>query len=575
MVRRALVVVAGFLVCGGLAVGGPFAGPGGVRMDAPFVTIDPIVDGADSFVSPDESEWADAAVASDGFLDPTTGASPGGLFYYQVKDDWTATSATGTCGNQVTYPGPTFFIAHDIFGAPTGLFSGFRSNDAGDWNYVKVTMQSGTIVECWNFGGFGVTPTPTHCPFSDLNEPDDGLWLADAGGLGASSLIPEGAGPDLIDDRGFIVRRDLDPATDVHWFPGDPEPGDGGWDWSAYHGCFARAGFNQTFQDANGPDFDPLHDFDHECYEWAFHDSVATDAPLQCFEWRIVWIDPPKRWIVFFAPDFWIHFGFPPVPALPWAAAIALALVFGVGGFLAFRRRRAAGLTPVLVLALAAPFLVACGGEGNQRKDPPRIQVPPWVPKEGWIGRAYTDQIVATGQSPPFTFTLAAGSMPPGLNLGTTGTVNGTPTQAGTFPVDIDVTDATNDTIVARTTFHVGDGPVPPNGQIPIELVSLSLRSVSPIVVVHRDSTNPNLNEAFGVVRIRGGDPTQPYQFQCLDTGTLPLAPPNVFLFTPNGTLRYKPGPATPAGQHVLQIQVTNLGQPTQQFPVTVDVQVP
>jgi hypothetical protein len=43
------------------------------------------------------------------------------------------------------------------------------------------------------------------------------------------------------------------------------------------------------------------------------------------------------------------------------------------------------------------------------------------------LGVPYTQTLVATGGVPPYTYTLTAGSLPPGLNLSSTGTISGTP----------------------------------------------------------------------------------------------------------------------------------------------------
>jgi len=47
-------------------------------------------------------------------------------------------------------------------------------------------------------------------------------------------------------------------------------------------------------------------------------------------------------------------------------------------------------------------------------------------------GTAYNQTIVATGGTPPYTFSLVSGTLPPGLTLATSGTVTGTPPALGT-----------------------------------------------------------------------------------------------------------------------------------------------
>jgi hypothetical protein len=49
---------------------------------------------------------------------------------------------------------------------------------------------------------------------------------------------------------------------------------------------------------------------------------------------------------------------------------------------------------------------------------------------------------VASGGSPPFTWTVTTGALPPGLMLGSDGSLSGTPTSAGSFPFTVTATDS-------------------------------------------------------------------------------------------------------------------------------------
>lgn len=59
----------------------------------------------------------------------------------------------------------------------------------------------------------------------------------------------------------------------------------------------------------------------------------------------------------------------------------------------------------------------------------------------GSIGTAYSQTIVATGGTAPRTFSLAAGSLPPGLVLSSGGVLSGTPTTANSYGFTVRVTD--------------------------------------------------------------------------------------------------------------------------------------
>ena len=52
----------------------------------------------------------------------------------------------------------------------------------------------------------------------------------------------------------------------------------------------------------------------------------------------------------------------------------------------------------------------------------------------GQVGSAYSSALVGSGGIPPYTYSIASGSLPPGLTLNSsTGAITGTPTTAGTF----------------------------------------------------------------------------------------------------------------------------------------------
>jgi alpha-amylase len=55
----------------------------------------------------------------------------------------------------------------------------------------------------------------------------------------------------------------------------------------------------------------------------------------------------------------------------------------------------------------------------------------------------YSQTITASGGTGSLTFGVPAGTLPPGLTLGTSGVLSGTPTQAGTFTFTVTATDAT------------------------------------------------------------------------------------------------------------------------------------
>ena len=59
----------------------------------------------------------------------------------------------------------------------------------------------------------------------------------------------------------------------------------------------------------------------------------------------------------------------------------------------------------------------------------------------GTVGTAYSRTLAATGGTSPYTWSLASGSLPVGLNLSSSGILSGTPTAEGSFNFTIRVTD--------------------------------------------------------------------------------------------------------------------------------------
>ena len=94
----------------------------------------------------------------------------------------------------------------------------------------------------------------------------------------------------------------------------------------------------------------------------------------------------------------------------------------------------------------------------------------PQPPPAGEVGASYSDQLVVTGGTSPFTWTVSAGSLPPGVTLSSAGgLLSGTPTAAGTFSFTVKVTDSASLSATAALTLTVIpapslSNPAPPQG---------------------------------------------------------------------------------------------------------------
>ena len=87
-----------------------------------------------------------------------------------------------------------------------------------------------------------------------------------------------------------------------------------------------------------------------------------------------------------------------------------------------------------ILLATIVAAVAAVGAAAFSFKGPP--------PPGGIVGQPYSYQWVHTGVGPgyEYTYTVDSGSLPPGLNLSSSGRLSGTPTQAGSFQFYIEVT---------------------------------------------------------------------------------------------------------------------------------------
>jgi hypothetical protein len=76
--------------------------------------------------------------------------------------------------------------------------------------------------------------------------------------------------------------------------------------------------------------------------------------------------------------------------------------------------------------------------------------------KTGRLGRDYRASFKTKGGQGPFSWSITFGALPPGLNFNTTtGAITGIPTQAGEFPLTVQVTDALGGVDVENLTLRI------------------------------------------------------------------------------------------------------------------------
>lgn len=77
----------------------------------------------------------------------------------------------------------------------------------------------------------------------------------------------------------------------------------------------------------------------------------------------------------------------------------------------------------------------------------------------GTVGQSYTAGLTASGGQSPYSWALAQGQLPAGLQLTSGGTITGTPTAAGQASATVQVTDATGGQASGTITISVASAP--------------------------------------------------------------------------------------------------------------------
>ncbi|RMD79932.1 MAG: hypothetical protein D6809_02435, partial [Gammaproteobacteria bacterium] len=141
----------------------------------------------------------------------------------------------------------------------------------------------------------------------------------------------------------------------------------------------------------------------------------------------------------------------------------ALAVTAAGDAYVAGKTRSVAGSgTPFPTTAGVVQPAAAGGEEGFVVRfgSPAALAVDTSVLPEATVGLAYGFSLQASGGITPYAWSIAAGSLPPGLSLDpATGAISGTPTTAGSYSFTVQVTDAVGSTATRSLSLVVNAPP--------------------------------------------------------------------------------------------------------------------
>ena len=157
----------------------------------------------------------------------------------------------------------------------------------------------------------------------------------------------------------------------------------------------------------------------------------------------------------------------------------------------------------------------------------------------GVVGTPYSATLVAQNGQTPYTWSIAVGTLPNGLNLNpTTGVISGTPTAAGNFSFTVKVTDSTT-----------------PIAQVTTQPLSIGIASL--LTLSSAGFPNGVIGAPYPGGSCSAGGGTPSYTFS-LETGTLPAG---LSLNPSNCSIS---GTATTSGTSNFTIKVTDSSSPAQ-----------
>jgi hypothetical protein len=212
------------------------------------------------------------------------------------------------------------------------------------------------------------------------------------------------------------------------------------------------------------------------------------------------------------------------------------------------------------IVTTVAPVVIPEAIDTNSTATTPPFVAPLFIATaalpNGSGGGAYNTTLLAIGGTPPYTWSIVSGALPPGLTLNpTSGAISGTPTAPGTYSFVIQVSDsATPANKITR---------------------SLTIQVIPQLVITTTTLAQAIVGIAYGPQQLAATGGVPPYCWSlsantCAE-GTANIGTTGFTLTAPGGTIA---GTPLLAGNNQFTIFVTDSGNPTQTTSATITIPV-
>ena len=117
---------------------------------------------------------------------------------------------------------------------------------------------------------------------------------------------------------------------------------------------------------------------------------------------------------------------------------------------------------------------------------------------QGQQGETYSEAFTATGGTTPYSWSISAGTPPPGITLSTNGNLTGTPTATGTFNFSVMVTDASGKTATGNfSVIVIASGNYDGPAELPLVTVPSAMADTPAPGAVINVNAGGNLQSAL------------------------------------------------------------------------------